>query len=276
MLSLPFSSKAALLEILETSMRPIPLDWHDVLLGSQKIGAISAPMFMIIENFLNYEEHHLGFIRTSKSQLLFQAQDPYELSLDLRVLSEYLRDQGHLEGWRNEDFSWLDDEDHERFRMERSAFRTLGLQSRATHVNGYTKQNKLWLSKRSLSKSIDPGLLDNLSAGGIGADETIRNCALRELWEEAGVSLELARHIQPIGMITTQRQIDGQSNGLHHESLYSFDLLLPDSWQPQNQDGEVSEFILVNYEDAVSLILSEQLTQDSKIITSDFLLRHSS
>jgi hypothetical protein len=56
--------------------------------------------------------------------------------------------------------------------------------------------------------------------------------------------------------------------------LYTFDLELPLSFQPKNQDQEVSDFILVNYEEALELVLKEELTTDAGVVTADFLLRH--
>ena len=61
---------------------------------------------------------------------------------------------------------------------------------------------------------------------------------------------------------------------MHHETLFTFDLEVPEIFTPQNQDQEVSEFVLVNYEEALDLVLKEQMTIDAGVVTADFLLRH--
>jgi 8-oxo-dGTP pyrophosphatase MutT (NUDIX family) len=114
-------------------------------------------------------------------------------------------------------------------------------------------------------------MLDNLAAGGISADETLQQCVIRELWEEAGVPLNIARLVQPIGHIHVRRIVEPK--GLHDESLYTYDLLLPDDFTPQNNDGEVSEFIKVPFSQAANLILEGALTPDAAAVTAEFLLR---
>ena len=64
--------------------------------------------------------------------------------------------------------------------------------------------------------------------------------------------------------------------GLHHETLYTFDLPMSDELIPMNQDGEVSEFINMSFNEAVDLVLTDELTPDAAAVTADFLLRMSS
>jgi hypothetical protein len=49
---------------------------------------------------------------------------------------------------------------------------------------------------------------------------------------------------------------------------------MPESFQPQNLDHEVSDFLLVDFEQAIELVLREELTIDAGVVTADFLLRH--
>jgi 8-oxo-dGTP pyrophosphatase MutT (NUDIX family) len=111
-----------------------------------------------------------------------------------------------------------------------------------------------------------------VTAGGISANETLLQCAVRELREEAGIGADLIHLLNPIGSIDVRRGLVDSS--LHHETLYTFDLELPVSFQPKNQDQEVSDFILVNYEEALDFVLKEELTIDAGVVTADFLLRH--
>jgi 8-oxo-dGTP pyrophosphatase MutT (NUDIX family) len=178
---------------------------------------------------------------------------------------------GFIPGWRNEDFAWLDQHGHKYFRMERAAFRTFGFRSMATHINGYTQGNMIWLGRRSETKATDPGKLDNLAAGGITHDETPWVSARRELWEEAGVPEQIAEQIEPVGRIHMRRPISGR--GFHDEQLYVYDLELPDNFVPTNHDGEVSGFIEISLPEAAARILADEFTTDAAFVTADFILR---
>jgi len=180
---------------------------------------------------------------------------------------------GFITGWRHEDFAWIDENGHEYFRLERAAFRTFGFRSMATHINGYTKAGKLWLGRRSETKATDPGRLDNLAAGGIGADETPWVNARRELWEEAGVPPQISEQIEPVGRIHMRRPIPGK--GFHDEQLFIYDLELADNFVPTNHDGEVSGFIEITLSEAAARILADEFTSDAAFVTADFILRNS-
>ena len=182
-----------------------------------------------------------------------------------------MRSAGFISGWRNEDFAWLDQNGHQFFRLERAAFRTFGFRSMATHINGFTQANTLWLGRRSETKSTDPGKLDNIAAGGITADETPWVSARRELWEEAGVPEKIAENIQPIGRIHMRRPIIGR--GFHDELLFIYDLALSDHFVPTNHDGEVSGFIEISLAEAAARILADEFTSDAAFVTADFILR---
>lgn len=263
------TTKAALEELLETALRPAPDHWLKIRYGSEIIGHVQPEYINTIESYIEKTETP-ALVRFG-DHLQLENLSPYLLSQVLQDFAEFLKKQGLAPGWRNEHFSWLDHFGHERFRMERAVFRSLGLHSRACHINGYTAQQELYLGLRSNIKATDPNMLDNLAAGGISADETLQQCVLRELWEEAGVPLDIARLANPVGHIHVRRVIEPK--GLHDESLYTYDLLLPDEFSPKNNDGEVSEFIKVPFTQAANLILEGALTPDAAAVTADFLLR---
>lgn len=265
--------KAALQEILETTIRPIPTNWLNVTLNSQVIGLITPEILGYIDEFINTHESELACLKIAKDEFQLFSGTPHELSSELQILAEFLKNKGLITGWRDEAFAFLDPQGHERFRLERAAFRTFGLLSRAVHINGHISNQRLWLARRAANKATHPGMLDNFAAGGIGADETIRNCAIRELWEEAGTPSNLAIHLNPVTMFPVQRLVPPR--GLHHEQLFIFDLYLDESFQPHNQDGEVSAFELFTFQQAAELVLAEELTPDACAVTADYLLRHS-
>jgi len=266
------NSRSALREIIETSFRNVPQDLFTVQLNDQIIGYVTPTIFWAIQKFIDQEEQDINFIHCANQKIIIDAVTPNQLSIELRILAQYLREIHLLTGWRDEEFSFIDEHAHERFRVERTFFRAFGLHSRAIHINGFTSNHQLWLARRSNTKHIDPSLLDNITAGGISANETLLSCAYRELREEAGISSELSQWLNPISSIIVRRGLNDSS--LHHETLYTYDRELPLSFQPQNHDHEVSDFILVNYEQALEFVLNEELTIDAGVVTADFLLRH--
>lgn len=264
------TTKAALEELLETALRPAPADWLGIRFRGQMIGFIQPDYVATIKSYI--EDTETPALALFGEHLHLENLPPFLLSQELQDLAEFLKKQGLAPGWRNESYAWLDEHGHERFRMERAAFRSLGLHSRACHINGYTANQEMFLGMRSPDKATDPNMLDNLAAGGLSADETLQQGVIRELWEEAGVPAEIARLTEPVGHIHVRRVVEPK--GLHDESLYTYDLLTPDEFEPKNIDGEVSGFIKVPYAQAADLILEGALTPDAAAVAADFLLRH--
>ena len=272
--TLSTSTLAALEEMLQNTARSAPPDFLPIQLiggsaGTQTIGHLNPEFIAFLQESL--EKHPIPLISIGNDQMSLELARPRELSQSLYQLADTMRSAGFISGWRNEDFAWLDQNGHQFFRLERAAFRTFGFRSMATHINGFTQANTLWLGRRSETKSTDPGKLDNIAAGGITADETPWVCARRELWEEAGVPEKIAENIQPIGRIHMRRPIAGR--GFHDELLFIYDLALSDHFVPTNHDGEVSGFIEISLAEAAARILADEFTSDAAFVTADFILR---
>jgi 8-oxo-dGTP pyrophosphatase MutT (NUDIX family) len=176
--------------------------------------------------------------------------------------------QGRLTGWRGEFFAWWPDTpawphalDAPPFLcVERSGFRHLGMMSHAVHIHGFLPQGDLWCGRRSELKATDPGMLDNLAAGGLTAGETPLTTALRELAEEAGLHLSDPTRLQGAGVIRTQRL---EPQGWHDEQLLVYTLHLSEQEKPVNADGEVQEFLCLGPDEVVSRMQSGQFTPDA-------------
>jgi 8-oxo-dGTP pyrophosphatase MutT (NUDIX family) len=272
--TLSTSTLAALEEMLQNTSRSAPPDFLPIRLlagrtENQTIGHLNPEFIPYLKESL--EKDPIPNISISDDQLGVLISKPRDLSLRLALLANRMRLGGYIPGWRNEDFAWLDQYGHQYFHLERAAFRTFGLRSMATHINGYTPSGMLWLGRRSETKSTDPGKLDNIAAGGITTDETPWVCARRELWEEAGVPGQLAEEIEPVGRIHMRRPIP--SKGFHDELLFIYDLELADHFVPTNHDGEVSSFIEITLAEAAARILADEFTSDAAFVTADFILR---
>ena len=185
--------------------------------------------------------------------------------------------QGLITGWRNELYSfWGDiagDPDPglpEWFRLERAAFRFFGLHSHAVHINGFTPDGHMWCARRSLTKATDPGRLDNLAAGGLPVGEDLLSCARRELSEEAGIGVNLSCQLDRVGRVTTARL---EPQGWHHETLWVYNLMVPNGVVPQNTDGEVSEFMCLSPSQVMDRIHGNDFSKDAACVIATAVLQ---
>ena len=275
MMNLTTSTIAALEEMLQNSARSAPPDFLPVTfrgggMPGMTIGHLNPELIPFLQDSLS--KNPIQLLHLGHDRFNIDLAAPSVISDSLSQLADRLRQAGFIPGWRNEAFSWIDQDGHAYFHLERAAFRTFGFRSIATHINGFTKKGQLWLGRRSDSKATDPGVLDNLAAGGISADETPWVCAKRELWEEAGVPEQIAASIEPAGRIHMRRSTSNL--GFHDEVLMMYDLELPDQFVPTNHDGEVSSFIQISFSEAAARILADEFTIDAAFVTADLLLRH--
>lgn len=176
---------------------------------------------------------------------------------------EALAAEGFIPGWRNERYRIED-----LFEIERAAARPFGLTTHAVHVNGISADGKMWLARRSSTKPIDPGLLDNLVGGGVTAGLSIEQVLIKEAWEEAGIPAELARRARPGGTVQILREV---REGVQSEAVHVHDLELPEGFEPRNQDGEVSEFLRVEWHQLEGL----ELTLEAQLAAQDYFSRRS-
>ncbi len=268
------STRAALEEMLQNTARSTPHEFLPIYCAatqeSTPIGYLNPEFLPFLQESL--EKEPIAYLQLGHDRLLIDKANPLTLSKSLAKLADKMRQGGFIPGWRHEEFAWVGKDGHEYFRMERAAFRTFGFQSMASHINGFTKSGHLWLGRRSETKATDPGRLDNLAAGGIGADETPWVNARRELWEEAGVPLQIAEQIMPAGRIHMRRPIPNR--GFHDEQLFIYDLELAENFIPTNHDGEVSGFIQIPLSEAAARILADEFTSDAAFVTADFILRN--
>jgi len=94
---------------------------------------------------------------------------------------------------------------------------------------------------------------------------------VKEAGEEAGVPKTLAESVVPAGTVSFFHKSE---RGLHPQTEFVFDLELPEIFVPNNIDGEVSEFRLVDLEQVVDIVTSEDYKSTSSPIALDWLIRH--
>jgi 8-oxo-dGTP pyrophosphatase MutT (NUDIX family) len=188
-----------------------------------------------------------------------------------------LREQSLIKAWRDEIFPILDPATLQPLaHIERAASRfwgtlTLGAHCTGCVVNADGGPERLWIAQRAFDKATDPGCFDNLVGGGVPAGQSPHEALLREGWEEAGLPLAVMQRAKAGRVIRLHRDIP---EGLQHEWLYSWDLVLGAAELPVNQDGEVAGFELLPVAEAAALASGDRMTVDAALVTIDFLLRH--
>ncbi len=183
------------------------------------------------------------FVRTRADTLQFvpALASAVDRSAALVPVTQTLAAEGALTAWRDEPYAvapafgapaW--------FRLERAAARYFGVRTHAAHVNGLVRTGAgvtMWVARRSPTKAIDPGMLDNLVGGGIAAGTSVARTVAKESWEEAGIPAALALRAQPTAILHVVRDIP---DGIQDEVIFVHDLWLPSAFTPVNQDGEAS------------------------------------
>ncbi|SAK42068.1 NUDIX hydrolase [Caballeronia catudaia] len=194
----------------------------------------------------------------------------------LREVIATLHAEGKIPGWRDETYAIRNRFDAPPLAfIERAASRFFGTMTHAVHLNGIVKYRdkapQLWIARRSDTKATDPGMLDNVVAGGIGWGFALMPTLVKECWEEAGMSAELASTATPGG---TFHVLQSLPEGTQAEQIFVYDVSLPPDFAPRNQDGEVGEHRLARIEDVARWIEEGALTVDASLATLDCMLRH--
>ena len=234
-------------------------DYLPLWIGGAIRGRLRRDVAAALTDLPNLEPAELGL------QLRGEGRSRDSRSRALQSLAQQLRRRGLIADWRNELSAVLDDAGEEIARCERGAFRTLGLQNRAVHINGYRTDGRVWVARRSALKRADPGKLDNLAAGGVAAGESPRRTALREAWEEAGVPRRLANKVDFPGMVI--RSLRETQFGVHDELVIIADLELPLTFTPEGRDGEVAEFLCLDRAEVDAALARGEFTVEAALAT---------
>ena len=221
---------------------------------------------------LALEGQRIGWLRPELAARLASWPGVFRASADrvalldpdgLTAVVEALAKDGFIPGWRNERYRIAD-----LFEIERAAARPFGLTTQAVHLNGIVGGSRMWLARRSTTKPIDPGMLDNLVGGGVSTGFSAQTTLVKEAWEEAGIPPELARMAIAGGTISVLREVP---EGVQSETIEIYDLDVPQDFRPHNQDGEVSEFKLLTF----SEVEREELTYEAALVARDYFSRRS-
>jgi uncharacterized protein DUF4743 len=188
-----------------------------------------------------------------------------------------LHERGAIPGWRGELYPV-----NRRFGetplllIERAATPLFGLQTYGINVNGLVRDGgawKVWIARRAMIKHVDPGMLDLVVGGGHPHGISIAENLLKECGEEACIGPTLAECAKPVSITT---MVIEAAEGLRVGVQFNFDLELPADFQPRNDDGEVSEFMLWSMAQLEeNLRGADDFMFDAALAKLDLLVRHS-
>lgn len=186
--------------------------------------------------------------------------------------------------WRNELYVIYNPQATPYMLMERSFAYILGVVTHGAHINGYippekTKDKvlKMWIPRRSPTKSTYPGMLDNTIAGGLAHPYGIWENVIKECYEEGGLDKAFVEaNTKPVGVLTWICQPYGPSSHAQPEVSYIYDLEFDSETDnvPHPVDGEAEYFLLMSVDDIKARMFAGEFKPPCALVIIDFLMRH--
>jgi isopentenyldiphosphate isomerase len=164
------------------------------------------------------------------------------------------------------------------FFMERAAVSYFGVRGYGVHVNGLVEKAggiHIWIARRTKDKPFWPGKLDQIVAGGQPAGISRMQNVIKESAEEASIPVNLAGSAKYIGEIHYCGETSFDNNrGMSIDTLFNYDLYLPEDFIPVNTDGEVDEFMLMPLAEMAHITdTSNEFKDNCNLVNIDLLLR---
>ncbi len=161
------------------------------------------------------------------------------------------------------------------FLLDRASAPYFGIRAFGQHMNGFVRDGvdlKMWVARRSRTKSNFPYKLDNMVAGGLPHGMGFEENLIKECWEEASVPSRLARQARAVGVISYCAET---RRGLKPDIQYCYDLELPADFEPRCNDDEVEEYYLWPLDRVADLVReSAEFKMNCDLVIIHFLMRH--
>ena len=138
----------------------------------------------------------------------------------IACVTNQMKDQGFVTGWRNELFPVTATFYSEPvFAMERAAVSFLGVPEYGVHIVGVVQPAlvhdtpdcnslRMWMARRSVTKSKWPGMMDHIAAGGQPIGLSLTENVVKECFEEAGIPEVVTRRgLRPAGAVTYENYV---------------------------------------------------------------------
>ena len=194
---------------------------------------------------------------------------------ELGPLARELAAAGHFR-WRDEAFDVRADPDGAVLAtIDRGALPAFGIRAVGVHLNALVAGSdgpRLWVARRAADKSLDPGKLDHLVAGGVPAGLTPWQALEKEAEEEAGLPAALLAGARHVGVVDYAMARD---EGLRRDRLHCYDVQLPETFVPEPRDGEVESFELWTLPQALDRVReTDDFKFNVNLVLIDLFRRH--
>lgn len=238
------------------------------------------------------EGRRYGWLNRRMRQHLAPYQDVFDFSDDsislntelgsyaartaaLEAVNQNLIAQGEFPDWIDERYPVKTSYDAPAVMdMGRAAASSYGVRAFGTHVNGLVgggSELSVWIARRAENRLHSPGKLDHIAAGGLPMGLSPLENVVKECEEEAGIGDSLARQSQFVREI---RYCEATSCGLKQDTIFCYDLMLPETFEPVNRDGEVAGFELWPLvELAERIATTEDFKPNCNLVMIDLLIR---
>lgn len=269
--------------------------------GHENIGYVRRDLWEAkLVHFPDVLQLSSGSIRFTPS---LEAAESLSRSTALARVTSSLKLDGTIAGWRDELVEATSDFNRPpAFLIERAAYPFFGIRGYGVHINGFIrnpvdrKVMKLWVARRSKTKSTFPSMLDHIVAGGLPTGVSLAENVVKECDEEASIPEHIALEASPVGIVS-YTTLDAQSN-LKRDVLFCYDLgepcnfdstlchnhnsllivELPPEFIPIPRDGEVESFELQEMEWVLDRLMEGGPTgykPNCNLVIIDFLIRYS-
>lgn len=242
------------------------ISFVEQLKSFESVFEISADQFTFVDNLQTQEQHTEAI--TSVVNTLYK--------------------NGIIKSWVGETYAITNTFGEEPyFFMERAAVAYFGVRSYGVHINGLVEKEggiHIWIARRTKDKPFWPGKLDQIVAGGQPAGISLIENVIKESAEEANIprnlasQAELVSEIHYLGKSTLTKSPEESVNnslGMNSDTLFNYDIWLPDDFVPENTDGEVDEFILMSLDEMAHLTeTTEEFKNNCNLVNIDLLLRY--
>ncbi len=199
-----------------------------------------------------------------------------EKSAELDAAIKILHKKGVVQHYHNELYPIVNQDRNKPIAtLDRSSAAYFGIRAFGQHINGYVKKKGkiyLWVAKRAKDKMTFAGKLDHIVAGGLPYGLSLQENLIKECGEEAGIRAELALTAKPVAAISYLAEAH---NGIKPDTIYCYDIELPENFEPRPVDGEVESFRLMPVNEVMELVAnSDKIKQNCNLVLIDFFIRH--
>ncbi len=200
---------------------------------------------------------------------------PEQRSKAIAPILDILHKEGIVDSWVGELYAVNNHYGEEpAFLMERAMVSFFGVRGYGVHANGLVEKadgTYIWIARRTKDKPFWPGQLDQMVAGGQPAGLGRVENLIKESAEEANVPASMVGTPE---LVSTLHYRGASSRGMNVDTLFNYDLYLPEDFIPENTDGEVDEFILMPLEEMVHITENtDEFKDNCNLVNIDLLLR---